>query len=140
LIKFKFIDNQKNIWCRVRKKYVVSQPEEKVRQEFIEYLHKEKSYPLSLMKVEKLVQYPNMLKRSDIIVYDRNGTAKMLIECKSPNVKISQSVFQQISEYNKTLHAPYLTVTNGKTHYCSKINFSSGDIKFLKDIPNFKEL
>lgn len=140
LIKIKTIDNQKYIWCLVRKKYLQFQPEEEVRQKFIEFMSKEKNYPLSLMKVESLVKYPKMIKRPDIVVYNRSGKAVMIVECKAPKIKISQKVFRQVSQYNQQLQAPYLIVTNGKEHYCCRIKFSKGEICFLNDIPDYKSL
>ncbi len=124
----------------IRKKYVVLTPEENVRQHFLNYLIKEKKYPASLMAVEKGLLVNNLPKRFDAVVYNREGNPAVLIEFKSPEVKISQAVFEQISTYNLKLRVKYLIVSNGIHHYCCKVNFENGEISFIKDIPNYDEI
>ena len=46
-------NNKTLIFDSIRKKFVVLTPEEWVRQNFIQYLIQEKSYPQNLMAVEK---------------------------------------------------------------------------------------
>jgi hypothetical protein len=64
----------------------------------------------------------------------------MLIECKSPDVKITQKVFNQVAVYNKTIGAPYVGVTNGLVQYCfqTKLPEVSEEI-FLKSFPAYPE-
>ena len=52
-MKTKIKNGKEYIFDLVRKKYVQNQPEEWVRQHIIEYLNKEKGYPISLMSIEK---------------------------------------------------------------------------------------
>ena len=81
------------IFDSIRKKFVTLTPEEWVRQNFIQYLIEEKKYPVSLIAVETGLKYNRLKKRSDISVYDRKGAVWMIIECKAPEVKISQETF-----------------------------------------------
>jgi hypothetical protein len=32
---------------------------------------------------------------------------------------------------------PYLVITNGLKHYCAKVDFESGNIEMMADIPFF---
>jgi len=49
-----------------------------------------------LIAIEKGIRVNNMQKRFDAVVHDRNGQPVMLIEFKSPEVKI-----QSTSNWNK---------------------------------------
>ena len=101
------------IFDGVRKKFVVLTPEEWVRQHFVSYLIHQQLYPKSLFRIEGSLSYNTLQKRSDILVYDRSGKPWMLIECKSPTIKLSQKAFNQVAIYNMTVGARYLAVTNG---------------------------
>ncbi len=139
-IKLKEEGGKQYIFDTVRKKYLVLTPEEWVRQNFIQYLIQEKKYPASLITIEKGLKLNDLQKRADILIYDKNGKPILLIECKSAKVKINQEVFEQIARYNKVFKVPYLIVTNGLNHYCSKINFKKNSFEFLKEIPNYEAL
>ena len=88
--RLKNSENKTHIFDVVRKKFVVLQPEEWVRQHCIQYLIQEKNYPLSLINVEKVVLINGLKKRYDIVVFDSNGSLVLVVECKAPKVKISQ--------------------------------------------------
>lgn len=122
----------------LRKKHVVLTPEEWVRQNFVHYLIHHLKYPKSLIKLEKGHAFNTLRKRSDIIVFDRNGQAFMLIECKASHVKIEQKVFAQASVYNQTIKAKFLVVTNGMQHYCCQIDQESNSYQFLDQLPAYE--
>jgi len=124
------------IFDRIRKKYIVLTPEEFVRQHLINYLVTEKGYPATLISVEAPLKYARMDKRSDLLINNNSGQPLMLVECKAPEVAITQKVFEQIAIYNLTIQAPYLMVTNGLQHYCLKAATSC----FLKEVPEYEEL
>ena len=128
------------IFDSIRKKYITLTPEEWVRQHLINYLVIEKGYPASLISVEMPLKYAHLNKRSDILVNDCNGQPLMLIECKAPEIAISQKVFEQIAIYNLTIKAPYLMVTNGLQHYCMAAATEDTPVRFLDVIPEYKEL
>ena len=121
----------------VRKKYLLLNPEEWVRQNFIHYLNKEKKYPLGLMGVEQMVKYNSLKTRADIVMYNTEGKANIIVECKAPDVKITQDTFNQIAKYNSQLKVKYLLVTNGMNHYCCKMDYESNRITFLEEIPSY---
>ena len=125
------------IFDLVRKKYLLLTPEEWVRQNFIYYLNKEKKYPLGLMGVEQMVKYNSLKTRADIVMYNTEGKANIIVECKAPDVKITQETFNQIAKYNSQLKVKYLLVTNGINHYCCKMDYESNRITFLEEIPSY---
>lgn len=131
---------KEQIFDRFRKKYINLSPEEWVRQNFLCWLCEEKKYPISHIAVEKSIAVNELLKRYDAVIYSKKHNPIMLIEFKSPDVKIMQSAFEQASRYNLTLKVPYLTVSNGINHYCCSVNFENGQITFHKEIPYFDDL
>ena len=133
----KSVNKTTQIFDEVSKKYLKLTPEEWVRQNFIKYLNKEKKYPIGLMGVEKIVKYNNLKTRADIVLYNTRGVAEIIVECKSPDVKITQDTFYQIARYNSKLKVQYLIVTNGINHYCCKMDYHTNKVKFLEEIPTY---
>ena len=121
----------------IRKKFVVLQPEEWVRQHVVHFLFNEKKYPKSHINVEKQLIVNNLKKRYDIVVFDAQGNIRLLVECKAPEVNIDQTTFDQIAQYNLLLNAKYLMVTNGLHHYYCEMDVEEEKYKFLKEIPDF---
>ena len=136
-LKTKSVEGTIQVFDVIRKKYFVLTPEEWVRQHFIHYLNNEKNYPMGLMGVEKMVKYNALKTRADIVLYTTEGKAKMIVECKAPNVKITQDTFNQIAKYNFKLKVPFLVVTNGMQHFCCRMDYKNNSISFLDDIPIF---
>lgn len=134
--KLKSNENKTLIFDNFRKKYVVLTPEEWVRQHFAAFLVKEKKYPVSLIALEKQLSINGLKKRTDIVVYNKQGLPEIIVECKAPQVTISQDTFDQIARYNLQLDANYLIVTNGLSHYFCKVDSKNASYVFLKDIPN----
>ncbi|SFD06246.1 type I restriction enzyme HsdR N-terminal domain-containing protein [Algibacter pectinivorans] len=135
--RFKNSENKVSIFDPIRKKFIVLQPEEWVRQHCIQFLVQEKGYPLSLINVEKEIIINDLKKRYDIVVYNPNGSIHLIVECKAPKITINQSTFDQIARYNLELNATYLMVTNGLNHYYCQMDFENERYQFLKDMPEF---
>jgi type I site-specific restriction endonuclease len=76
-----------------------------------------------------------LTKRADIIVFDAEGRPFMLVECKAPQIPISQATFDQAARYNLTLEVPYLVVTNGMEIFAAEIFIEQKKWEFLKEIP-----
>ena len=125
---------------RIRKKYVAHTPEENVRLKLINYLTTTKGYPQTLISVETPHKYSKMNKRSDMLVYDSNGRPLMLVECKAPEVAITDKVFEQIAIYNLAIKAPYLLITNGIQNYCMATATETSPLRFLTEIPEYHDL
>ena len=69
--------------------------------------------------------------------FQPNGDIFLLIECKAPEVPISQQTFDQIARYNLVLKAKYLMVTNGLNHYFCQMDFENEKYVFLKELPEY---
>ncbi len=123
----------------IRKKLIILQPEELVRQLFLEYLIRIKKYPKNFLKVETGISVNKLQKRVDILAYDKQMNPFLLVECKAFNVDIKTETFEQISRYNISLSAPYLVVSNGIQHFCSLIDLKSENYSFAASIPDYPE-
>ena len=106
--KIKSSENKRLIFDQLRKKYVVLTPEEWVRQHFISYLLSEKKYPASLIAIEKEMKINGLKKRTDILIFNKQGLPYIIVECKAPSVPITQTTFDQIARYNLKLNASFL--------------------------------
>jgi type I site-specific restriction-modification system R (restriction) subunit len=138
--KIKTEQGLQQIFDPVRKKMVKLNPEEWVRQNLIQFLNKEKNFPISLMAVEKGLKVNSLTKRFDILCYGNNAKPLLLVECKAPSVKISQAAFDQISIYNLQFKVPFLLVSNGIDHYCCQLNYEKSNYTFLDEIPDYSKL
>ncbi len=123
------------IWDIIRRKHIVLTKEEWVRQHLVALLISHLAYPRSLIKVETQHHYGKKQKRSDILVYDRNGKPFLLVECKSWETKLNRSVLNQIGTYNKTLQCPFIAISNGMQHYCWQKKEDQYDP--LNNFPNY---
>ena len=89
------------------------------------------------MAVEMFLKINGLEKRADIVLFSKQGTPVMIVECKSPAIKISQKVFDQAALYNVDMKVEYLLVSNGITHYCARLDHKKATWKFLSDIPDY---
>jgi len=138
--KLKTDGQKKQIFDPVRRKYIVLTSEEWVRQNFVQYLVQEKGYPQSLLTIERGLDLNGTKKRFDIVANNKQGKPVIIVECKSPKVKLSQETFDQITRYNIVLQVDYLIITNGIEHYSCKIDYTNKSYTFLKEIPSFQNL
>jgi hypothetical protein len=136
--RFKNSENKVSIFDEIRKKFIILTPEEWVRQHVVHYLINEKKYPKSLINVEKVLTINKLRKRYDIVVFNPDGSIHILVECKAPEVKISQATFDQIARYNMTMKARFLNVTNGLNHYYCQMDFENEKYEFLQSLPDYK--
>ncbi|UII75715.1 type I restriction enzyme HsdR N-terminal domain-containing protein [Flagellimonas sp. HMM57] len=135
--RIKSSENSLYIFDVIRKKFVLLQPEEWVRQHVVHFLVETKKYPKSLINVEKQLIVNNLKKRYDIVVFKPNGQIFLLVECKAPTVMLNQTTFNQIAQYNYLLEANYLMLSNGMDHYYCEMDLLNEKYRFLKEIPDF---
>ncbi len=131
---------RKLIFDGFRRRWVALTPEEWVRQNFARYLTDEKHFPTSLVAIERSLRINQRDFRTDIVLFSKSGSPLVVVECKAPEVKISQQVFDQIARYNLDLRVSYLIVTNGLTHYCCKFDQELLTYTFLPQIPDYNEI
>lgn len=129
-------DSTEQVFCMIRKRWVLLTPEEWVRQNFLLYLREVLFYPASLIAVEKQLMLNDVKKRFDIVVYDKQTTKPfMLIECKEMNVSLSENVLQQALRYNSVVQAPWLLITNGS--YCAAFKKETDRFESAEQLPSF---
>ena len=133
-------EDRSYIFDPVRRKYVLLTPEEWVRQNFLQYLVRDRGFPLSLVAVEKEFVFNRMKKRTDILAHNRMGEPVLLVECKAPGIRVSREVFGQIGLYNLSHKVAWLVVTNGMQHYCCHFDMAGGKYRFVDHIPQWKEV
>jgi predicted type IV restriction endonuclease len=135
-IKTKPIPGGMQVFDEVRKKWVAYTPEEHVRQQFIHHLIQNLGFAPARLAVEKGFKLYTRTKRWDIAYHNRKGEWKLLVEVKSTDVTIGQSVVDQIAQYNIALGIPYLIVTNGLHHLCFFLNKLEQRYEQLPDLPS----
>ena len=135
--RFKNSENKVSIFDEIRKKFIILTPEEWVRQHVVQFLLEDKKYPKSLINVEKVLKVNGLRKRYDAVVFNPDGSIEILVECKAPEVKITQATFDQIARYNMTMNAKFLMVTNGLNHYFCQMDFENEKYVFLNQLPEY---
>ena len=133
-------DGKQQVFDILRRKYVTLTPEEWVRQQFVHFLIQHKGYPAECIGNEISITLNGTKKRCDSVVYGQNAQPAMIVEYKSPQVEISQQVFEQISRYNIKLKVKWLIVSNGLRHYCCRIDYENGTCQFVEDIPPYNDI
>lgn len=129
-------DVEKKIFCAFRKKWVLLKPEEWVRQNFARYMTDYLRYPSGRIKLEQPLKFSGRYYSADIVFYDKDLRVSLIVECKRPEVKITQDTFRQIGIYNNALGGTdYLMITNGKDHYALQFEQESNSYKFLPELP-----
>lgn len=126
------------VWDDIRKKYLQLTPEEWVRQHFVHYLIN-LGYPKTTVSLEGGFHLNQKLQRTDILIY-KNGKPTLLVECKAPQVAISQNTFDQAARYNLHYKTPYILITNGLQHYSAKVDYENKAYNFLENIPAYHEI
>lgn len=128
---------KKEIFDPIRCRYVVCTPEEAVRQTYIRYLTDVLQVPSVAISVEKKITYNSLTRRYDIVVFSKEKCL-LIVECKSPSVKLSEITLQQISVYNSHLQAKYIVLFNGK----EEIIYEKIEEEYVlqEQLPRYKEM
>lgn len=114
------LKNQANntyIFDVIRKKWLILTPEEWVRQHVVNYLVHVKNYPASSIAIEKELSLNGLKRRYDIVVYTRQLSPHLIIECKAPYIALDQTVIEQALRYNLIVKANLVMITNGLSDF-----------------------
>jgi len=114
--KLQEFDGKLGIFDSLRKKYLILTPEEWVRQHWINFLVSHLKYPKGLIALEKGLVYNKLQKRTDLVVWDKEGDPYLLIECKAPSIKLTQKTMGQACLYHQKIKSKYLIISNGMNH------------------------
>lgn len=130
-------EGRKVISCLIRKKELVLQPEELVRQAYLKYLIEGLGYSAMKIAVEKGLKVNGLQRRFDIMVYDKDILPYILVECKSMYIDLTQDVLEQVSHYNLSFKVPFLVVTNGKQQFVFQLNKEKSAYIKVDHLPKF---
>lgn len=122
----------------LRKRFVALTPEEEVRQKVLYLLVEQLHVPAGLLAVEYSLKVNGLDKRCDAVVFGKEGSPLMIVECKAPNVKLSEKVLDQAVRYHSALMPRYLMLYNGESCYCFKV--TEGGLQPLNYLPDYVEM
>lgn len=124
------------IFDSIRKSWLLLTGEEWVRQNFVRYLTSHLNYPASVIAIEKEIRLHELKKRFDILVYNKEHQPWMLVECKEPEVMLSENVLQQVLRYNISVPVQFMVLTNG--HSTIGWKKQDGALTLLEAMPAFE--
>ena len=138
----------KQVYDQMREKWVVSTPEEVVRQKWIEVMLGHLSFPKELIITEKrLSLLPHLSgqvnlpeRRIDLLAYTKkNDELKplLLMECKC--VPLNTKTLLQVSGYNEYVGAPYVAICN-ETEILVGFEKNEGELETLDFLPAYSLL
>ena len=129
-------EGQVFVWCIIRKKSLVLTPEEWVRQHLIHFLIQEKQIPIGLIAAEMAIEINQLSRRCDVVVFGKDGKPKLIVECKAPEINLTEKTFNQIAQYNAALNVDLLMVTNGLQHIVCQIDRENTLLNYLEELPD----
>jgi hypothetical protein len=139
-VKLKHDAGAVSLFDPLRRRWVAATPEEWVRQHFLNHLVHDLGYPPGRIAVEHGLTLNGRAQRTDALVFDARGRPLLLLECKAPQVAITQRTFDQAGRYNSVFRVPYLMITNGLVHYCCQLGGGEGTFHFLPMLPHYTRL
>ncbi len=130
---FKNQSEKKYVFDPVRKKYVVLTPEEMVRQLFVHYLIEEHNISKKHIAVEKQILILDKKIRFDLLVFDKQGNPKMIVECKAHTVNLNDNIATQIGKYNYVINSKYICLTNGIETRFYVIDYNNSAVERIEE-------
>jgi hypothetical protein len=130
-------EGREYIFDSVRKKWLLLTPEEWVRQNFVSYLIRIQSYPATLIAMEKAISLGELTKRFDILVYNPQHQPLMMVECKAPEVPLTDDVLHQLLRYHISVPTGFLIVTNGSNTYGWRKK--ANRLHLLEEMPSWED-
>ena len=134
-IRTKTIGNTIYLFDPVREKWLIETPEEYVRIQCVNYLISKVKVPRWMIHIEHQIRLYNTVKRVDILVKNKDYSNFLMVECKSPSVKITSKKIEQNTRYSLEIKCDYYMVTNGIYQLIYTCCSQSGEHKFLKQLP-----
>lgn len=131
-------DGKTVVFDPLRKRMVLLTPEEEVRQKMLYLLVEHLKVPAGLIAVEYSMKVNGLDKRADAVVFGTEGCPLMVVECKAPNVEITQAVLEQALRYHSALRPRFLLLSNGTATYCFKAEGQA--LQPMDHLPDFSEM
>jgi hypothetical protein len=133
-LKIRNKENTSQVWDPIRKKWVIFTPEEMVRQLFVHFMITEKNISPGAISIEKQIKLDKKIKRCDIIVFDTQVKPILIVECKSPDLTLSEYGISQVVRYQHRLKTIYVGLVNG--HDC--LIFKKDQYEKWQEVEDFK--
>lgn len=89
---------------------------------------------MSLISLEKEIILNGTKKRYDIVVYDQQLQPVIIVECKAPEIQLTEQVLEQALRYDLVLNGQYVMITNGLVDHVFQQK------KRLQNLPAYNEL
>lgn len=121
------------VWCVVRKKHLLVTPEEWVRQHVIHYFLNTFNVPLGRIASEYTITVNQLVRRCDLVIHNAQGKPTIIVECKAPEVALTEKTFLQVAHYNRELQVEFLFFSNGLQHIGCRVDYETGAIQYLED-------
>jgi len=142
--QIEIIDGEEKYLDIVNNKPRPANPEELVRQKFIKFMHKKLDIPYEAMLTEENLKHyiSNNVDRMDICVKRQTNNGEkivMVVECKAPEVALTEEVYDQAKRYAEPLNIPVLVVTNGIEYDCIMRN-PDNTYEDITKLPTYEEL
>ena len=95
-------------------------------------------YPVGLIAIERGLTFGHTTLRFDIVVYHRDTQLPwMLVECKSPEVALTDAALQQLLQYHSKIpDCSYWLLTNGHQSFCADVT-NAPQIQWLDALPAY---
>lgn len=130
----------------IRERLIYITPEETVRQQIISYLIQELLVPANMIRVEEALRHygVNSRGRADIIVekYDKVENVLIplcIIECKAPNIAITEKEIIQLFSYCDALDCDYGMISNGQDLFCYYYSQKQNEYLMIESLPQYIE-
>ncbi len=147
-------EDEKMIFCMIRKSWVKALPEEIIRQQILSLMVEQLGFPASLIGVEKQVHHlPHLMttdcqlfpkRRVDIVCFAKdlapNGTLFPLLSVECKATKLTTKVLGQILGYNHYIRASYIAIANGEEIQTGWKNAKTQEWEFVNFLPPYKDL
>lgn len=131
-------EGRRMVFDPLRRRFVSLTPEEEVRQKVLYLLVEQLHVPAGLIAVEYSVKVNGLDKRCDAVVFGKEGSPLMIVECKASSVKLSEKVLDQAVRYHSALMPRYLLLYNGESCYCFKV--TEGSLRPMNYLPDYMEM
>lgn len=146
--------NKQQIFDPVRKKWVLSTPEEIVRQELIDHMIHELFYPKELMAIEKVLstiptvdhtKSPPADRRVDMVCFAKGIHHALplypvlLVECKE-SVSLKDQAIDQVIGYNYFIKAYFIAVAYPGGIEWGYYDRSKQGYVFFSNLPSYHRL
>lgn len=131
----------------IRKMLIYVTPEETVRQKVISYLIKDLGVPAEMIAVEEHLSHYGVQskRRADIVIHQVDDTEEVLspiavIECKAPNVFLSERTADQMLDYANLLGCEYAVMINGFDCFSYKYKEDSDQYVQIEKLPSYSDM